>query len=498
MGGGEGVNQPPAGLSANSPLHLMEELPEQHKQGADLVAVVLAAGMGTRMRSGLHKILHPIAGDPIISHVLSAISAASISEVVLVVGNRSEQVVSAVGDSVRYAVQEPQLGTGHALQQALAVLDPVPRQVVVLCGDTPLLTSSTISRMIAELGDASIVLLSSHLLDPTGYGRVVRGNGSAVRAIVEDADADSEIRAIDEINGGLYCFDGEWLVANLPKLKKSAKGEYYLTDLVAEAVAQGREVRAVVAEDATEVMGVNDRAQLADADRVMRDRICRELMAKGVTISDPATTYIGKDVTVGVDSVIHPGTHLRGNTVVGERCEIGPNSIVENSTIGDDSRVIASMLEQCRVADRVSIGPFSHLRPGAVIASNARIGNYAEVKNSTVGEGVQMHHFSYLGDAEIGEGTNVGAGTITCNFNLKGEKHRTRVGKRVFLGSDTMLRAPVEIGDDAATGAGSVVTRDVPPGAVVFGVPARQKEGPEKHVTAGPELNRQGEMESGG
>jgi bifunctional UDP-N-acetylglucosamine pyrophosphorylase / glucosamine-1-phosphate N-acetyltransferase len=458
----------------------MDELPEQHNEGADLVAVVLAAGMGTRMRSGLHKILHPVAGDPIISHVLSAIAATSISQVVLVVGYRSEQVISAVGASVSYTLQQPQLGTGHALQQAVSAMDSVPARVVVLCGDTPLLKSTTLSRMVSELGDAAIVLLSAIVDNPGGYGRVVREDGGGVSAIVEEADATDEVKAIREINSGLYCFDGRWLTANLPGLKKSAKGEYYLTDLVAEAVAQGRRVRAVVADDATEVMGVNDRSQLAEADRVMRDRICRELMANGVTIIDPANTYIGKDVKIGVDSVILPGTHLRGNSVVGERCEIGPNSIVDDSTIGDDCRVISSMLEQARVADHVGIGPFSHLRPGAVISSHARLGNYAEVKNSTIGEGVQMHHFSYIGDAEIGEGTNIGAGTITCNFNNKGEKHRTKVGKKVFLGSDTMLRAPIEIGDGAATGAGSVVTRDVPPGATVFGVPARQKESAEK------------------
>lgn len=458
----------------------MDELPEQYNRGADLVAVVLAAGMGTRMRSGLHKILHPVAGDTIISHVLSAVAAASVPEVVLVVGHRSEQVVSAVGNGVRYVLQEPQLGTGHALQQAVSAMDSVPDRVLVLCGDTPLLKSTTLSRMVAELGDAAIVLLSAMAERPTGYGRVVRGGDGGVAAIVEEADADEATRAIREINSGLYCFDGSWLVDNLPKLKQSAKGEYYLTDLVAEAVGQGRGVRAVMAEDETEVMGVNDRSQLAEADRVMRDRICRELMASGVTIVDPANSYIGKDVKIGVDSVILPGTHLRGKTVVGERCEIGPNSIVEDSTIGDDCRVIASMLEQSRVADHVSIGPFSHLRPGAVVLSNARLGNYAEVKNSTIGEGVQMHHFGYIGDAEIGEDTNIGAGTITCNFNSRGEKHRTKVGKRVFLGSDTMLRAPIEVGDGAATGAGSVVTRDVPPGVTVFGVPARQREGLER------------------
>ncbi len=427
------------------------------------------------MRSGRHKILHRVAGDPIILHILDAVSGAGISRPVMVVGHLVDQVRGAVGESARYVLQEPQLGTGHAMQQAVRVLDPMPRRLLVLYGDTPLLRSSTLARMISALGDAAIVMLSARLDNPTGYGRVVRDSQGRVAAVVEEADASPQEKAIREINSGLYCFDGPWLAANLGNLKKSAKGEYYLTDMVGMAIAQGREVRAVEAEDPMEVMGVNDRVQLAEADRILRDRICRDLMLSGVTIVDPLSTYIGKDVSVGGDTVIQPGTHLRGRTTIGQRCEIGPNSVVVDSTIGDDCTVFASVIEEAEVGDRVSIGPFSHLRPGALIASDARLGNYAEVKNSSVGEGVQMHHFSYLGDAEVGAGTNVGAGTITCNFDGK-RKHRTKIGKGVFLGSDTMLRAPVELGDGAVTGAGSVVTRDVPAGGVVFGVPARPRE----------------------
>ncbi|HEX2987988.1 MAG TPA: DapH/DapD/GlmU-related protein, partial [Chloroflexota bacterium] len=297
------------------------------------------------------------------------------------------------------------------------------------------------------------------------------GDGG-VSAIVEEVDATPEQRRISEINSGLYCFDCPWLAANIGALRKSPKGEFYLTDMVAIAVSQGRKVRALLVEDSSEVLGVNDRVQLADADRVARKRICEALMAKGVTIVDPSNSYIGKDVVVGADTVIQPGTHLRGKTVIGERCEIGPNSILDNAQVGDDCTVLASVLEDARVEARVNIGPFSHLRPGAVIASGAKIGNYAEVKNSYLGEGVQMHHFSYMGDAEIGDGTNIGAGTITCNFDGV-KKHKTRVGKRVFLGSDTMLRAPIELGDGARTGAGSVVTKNVPAGKLALGVPAR-------------------------
>ncbi len=427
------------------------------------------------MRSSLPKVLHSVAGDPMLFHVLDATRRGGASKIVLVVGHKGDLVRSAIGDTVLYATQEPQLGTGHAVQVGMGALDSVPNRVLVLCGDTPLLTHNTVARMVAALGDASIVVLSANVSDPKGYGRVVRDAEGRVQAIVEELDASERERSIKEINSGLYCFDGPWLAANLAKLEKSAKGEYYLTDLVALAVSQHREVRAVLADEASEVMGVNDRLQLSEADRAVRERLCRELMAKGVTIVDPQTTYLGRLVSVGMDSVIFPGTHLRGKTTIGERCEIGPNTLIVDSAVGNDCTVLASMLEESEVCDRVSIGPFSHLRPGARIESGARLGNYAEVKGSTIGEGVQMHHFSYVGDAEIGAGTNVGAGTITCNYDGR-RKHRTKVGKNVFLGSDTLLRAPVEVGDGASTGAGSVVTRDVPPGKLVFGMPAKLKE----------------------
>jgi bifunctional UDP-N-acetylglucosamine pyrophosphorylase / glucosamine-1-phosphate N-acetyltransferase len=454
----------------------MDDIPERSDKEAELVAVILAAGMGTRMRSALPKVLHRVAGEPLVSHVLGAASEAGASRLLVVVGHKGEQVISAIGDDVQSVIQEPQLGTGHAVRVAMDALHPIPPQLLVLYGDTPLLRASTVSRLVAGLGGAAVVLLSAEVPDPSGYGRVVRAADGRVTAIVEEAGASPEVRAQREINSGLYCFDGRWLAANLGTLQESPKGEYYLTDLVAMAVEQGREVRALLAEDPDEVLGVNDRMQLAHADALLRARFCEKLMSEGVTILDPSSVYVGREVTVGPDSVVHPGTHLRGRTAIGERCEIGPNSIIVESSIGDNCSVVASMLEQCQVSDRVSIGPFSHLRPGARIASGARIGNYAEVKNSNVGEDVQMHHFGYLGDADVDAGTNVGAGTITCNFTRSGEKHRTRVGKRVFLGSDTLLVAPVTLGDDAATAAGSVVTKDVPEGQLVIGVPAKIRE----------------------
>ena len=477
----------------------MDDLSEADYPDRRLAAVILAAGMGTRMRSGFPKILHRVAGAPLISYVLNAARGAGVQDLVLVVGHLRDQVTSALGDSVRYAVQEPQLGTGHALQQAIGLLNPLPARVLVLYGDTPLLRSATVARMVVEAADAAIVVLSADVPDPSGYGRIVRDESGDVAAIVEDADATPAQRSLSEINSGLYCFDGEWLAENLWKIQKSAKGEYYLTDLVALAVAQDRVVHAVRAEDPAEVMGVNDRAQLAEAGRIMRERICDELMDSGVTVVDPLATYVDQRVSIGTDTVIHPGTHLRGRTIIGERCEIGPNSIVEDSVIGDGCIIVASVLEQCKVADGVSIGPFSHLRAGAAIATGAKIGNYAEVKNSAVGKGVQMHHFSYLGDAEVGDGTNVGAGTITCNFDGRTrKKYRTRIGKNVFLGSDTLLRAPVDLGDGAQTGAGAVVTRDVPAGMLAVGVPARIRQMPSRgEDPSGTETDRQGGVQGG-
>ncbi|HEX9015679.1 MAG TPA: bifunctional UDP-N-acetylglucosamine diphosphorylase/glucosamine-1-phosphate N-acetyltransferase GlmU [Chloroflexota bacterium] len=455
----------------------MDDLSDSDSSGARMAAVILAAGMGTRMRSGLPKVLHRAAGDPLVVHVVEAARVAGVSDIVVVVGHGRDLVMSALGDSVRYAVQEPQLGTGHALSSAIETLDPVPSHLIVLCGDAPLVRPETIARLAAEGRDAAVVVLSANLPEPRGYGRIVRGSDGSVRAIVEEADATEAERAISEINSGIYRLDGSWVAANLSKIEKSRKGEYYLTDLVALAVREGRNVRALVASEAAEVLGVNDRFQLAEADRVLRYRHCARLMDAGVTVVDPSSTFVERSVSVGQDSTIYPGTHLRGRTTVGARCEIGPNAILEDATVGDDCRIVASMLEQCVVDDRVAVGPFSHLRPGAVIKAGARIGNYAEVKNSTVGEGVQMHHFSYLGDAEVGSGTNVGAGTITCNFDGRTrKKYRTKIGKGVFLGSDTLLRAPVELGDGAQTGAGAVVTKNVPAGSLAVGVPARIRQ----------------------
>lgn len=456
------------------------------------------------MRSRLPKVLHPLVGQPMVTHVLDALDAAGVRETVLVVGHGAGQVRGVVGDRVRYAEQREQLGTGHAVQQAMPLLGADVERVVVLYGDTPLLTAETIRALLAAgppgppiLVDASppsppilggtedaspagwrtpggptLALLTMIAPDPTGYGRVVR-EGGAVVGLVEERDATAEQRGIREVNVGAYVFDAAWLRPRLAGLRPSAaSGEYYLTDVVQMAADEGCPLAAVRLGSFLEGLGVNDRVQLALAERLLRERIAQRLMRAGVTMVDPASVYVDASVEIGPDTTIHPQTYLRGRTRIGAGCEIGPATEIHDSEVGDGCRVWRSVLEGATLANDVQVGPFSHLRPGARLAAGVQIGNYAEVKNSLVHEGVQQHHFSYIGDAEVGRDTNVGAGTITCNYDGT-NKHRTEIGEGVFLGSDTLLVAPVRLGDGSGTGAGSVVTRDVPAGKLAKGVPAK-------------------------
>jgi bifunctional UDP-N-acetylglucosamine pyrophosphorylase/glucosamine-1-phosphate N-acetyltransferase len=309
--------------------------------------------------------------------------------------------------------------------------------------------------------------------DPKGFGRVVRDSSEGVVKIVEHAVATPEELEIHELNAGVYCFDAAWLWAHVDQIPQSMpKREYYLTDLVEMAAAEGARVEALIAEDPDEALGINTRVHLAQAERTMRQRINERWMLAGVTLIDPETTYIAADVTIGQDTIIRPNTHLRGQTTIGAHCDIGPNAIVTDCQIGDRCRVLASMLEQAVMEDDADIGPFGHLRKGARLCEGAHMGNFGEMKNATLGAGAKMGHFSYLGDAEIGAGANIGAGTITCNYD-GARKHRTVIGAGAFIGSDTMLVAPVRVGTGAKTGAGAVVTRDVPDGEVAYGVPAR-------------------------
>jgi bifunctional UDP-N-acetylglucosamine pyrophosphorylase/glucosamine-1-phosphate N-acetyltransferase len=451
--------------------------------------VVLAAGKGTRMRSSLPKVLHPLAGVPLIAYVLNAVEAIPSTRTftsyahatagrrpVVVLGHEATQVEAVLGQRCQYALQAEQLGTGHALlcaQSAVDTLDPLPQTVLVCYGDTPLISGEMLARVLLEhlTRRATITFLSGRADGPSDYGRVVRDTSGNVQEIVEVKRASEEQKRISEVNSGVYCFDRSWLWPALHALPRNAVGEYYLTDLIGIASARGCRV-ATVSGSLEETLGINDRVQLAAVEQMLRRRILERHMYAGVTIMDPATTYIDADAAIGLDTVILPGTMITGRTRIGRACRIGPGTSIEQSIIGDNCIIRNSALEAATLEDGVQVGPFSHCRPGAHLARNVRMGNFAEVKNSYVGAETDMHHFSYVGDATLGEHVNIGAGSITCNYDGVRKNH-TDIGAGAFIGSDTMLVAPVSVGEHARTGAGSVVNRDVPAGALVVGVPAR-------------------------
>jgi bifunctional UDP-N-acetylglucosamine pyrophosphorylase / glucosamine-1-phosphate N-acetyltransferase len=424
--------------------------------------------------------MHSVMGRPMLEWTVQTAMAVTDAPPVVVVGHGREAVEGFLSSRVRYAVQPELLGTGHAVAQAQSLLQGNADVVVVTYGDMPLLQPETLSSLVelfvaerqAERSPA-LAMLTVVRDDPQGFGRIVRAAGGDVQAIVEEVDCTPEQLAISELNPGIYCFEADWLWQNLPNIPLSAKGEYYLTDLVGIAVQQGRKV-VTQAAPVADVDGINTRVHLAQATEVLRRRILERHMLAGVTIIDPNTTYIEEGVEIGQDSTIWPGTMLQGATVIGERASIGPHAQVVDTQVGDECRVVYSVLEQARMERRSQIGPFGHLRAGAHLAEDVHMGNFGEVKNSYLGPGVKMGHFSYLGDATIGANVNIGAGTITCNFDGK-SKQRTEIGNDVFIGSDTMLVAPVVLGEGARTGAGSVVTHDVPPNTLVYGVPARSK-----------------------
>ena len=440
-------------------------------------AIVLAAGQGTRMRSRIPKVLHTLAGRPMIDHVLAALSEAGVGQPVVVVGHGAEAVEAALADRATTVLQEPQRGTADAVRVGLDGLDQRVDRVLVTMGDVPMQPPELYAALLDALGDggAAIALVAAHRGDPTGYGRVVRDAGGGATAIVEEADADEATRAIDEVNAGTYAFDVAWLREAIGRVEASASGEYYLTDLVALAVADGRAVVVVPAADPDDTMGINDRVALSVAEERLRRRINERHMRDGVTIVDPASTRIDATVEIGQDARIEPGTTLQGATVIAQDAVIGPNALVRDSRIGPRTHVWASVVEASSVAEDVQIGPYAHLRPGAEVGARCRIGNFAEIKQSRLGAGTQQHHFSYIGDAEVGENVNIGAGSVTANFD-GAAKHRTTVGSGAKLGVDTMMVAPVTIGEGATTGAGAVVTRDVAPGKTVVGMPARPIE----------------------
>jgi bifunctional UDP-N-acetylglucosamine pyrophosphorylase/glucosamine-1-phosphate N-acetyltransferase len=438
--------------------------------------VILAAGKGTRMKSDLPKVLHPLVGKPMVLYSVEMAQAVGERPPVLVIGHAAEDVKQTVGGAARYIIQAEQLGTGHAVAQAQGMLQGDGDHVIVIYADMPLLRADSLQNLYEaqKANQAGPLTMLTFVTDtPRGFGRILRAEDGSVRAVVERVDATPEQLAIREVNPGVYCFDAAWLWSHLDKIPVSPKGEYYLTDLVAIAVGEGAAVGAITMDDPNDALGINTRVHLAEAEAVIRRRINEAHMLAGVTIVDPAATYIHPDVKIGPDTVIRPNTHLQGQTAVGEACVLGPDTTIVDSTIGDRCAIRYSVVEGATLEEGCDLGPFGHLRKGAYLEAGVHMGNFGEVKNSRLRQGVKMGHFSYIGDADIGEETNIGAGTITCNYDGV-RKNKTVTGKNVFIGSDTMLIAPVTLGDGAVTGAGSVVTKDVPPDTLVAGVPARR------------------------
>jgi len=435
------------------------------------------------MKSGVIKVLHPVAGLPMITWPVAAARAAGSGPIVLVIGHQANAVqgVFRGATDIRCAMQEEQLGTGHAVACALDALPGFRGTVLILCGDTPLLRAETLKNLLAYHHDnrAAVTVLTATMDDPYGYGRVVRDPEGRVTRIVEQKDADPEEQEIREINSGIYCMDAGFLFAHIRGVgNDNAQGEYYLTDLLAIAVREGLTCLALETVDADEIMGVNDRVQLAEAARILRRRINRDHMLNGVTLIDPDTTYIDEGVTIGADTTIHPGCRIGGGTVIGAGCEIDQGVSISGCRIGADCHIkAASVLEDSELGDDVAVGPMAHLRPGTTLGNKVKIGNFVETKKIVMGAGSKASHLTYLGDAEIGRDVNIGCGTITCNYDGV-NKHRTVIGDDVFIGSDVQLVAPVSVGRNSLVAAGTTVTTDVPPDSLAISrVPQVNKEG---------------------
>ena len=442
----------------------------------DLVTVILAAGKGTRMKSKLPKVLHKAAGKPMLQHVLDAAKGAGAKRNIVVVGFGGEQVKEAMGDQAEFVVQAEQLGTGHAVRQAEPLLKDEQGTVVVLCGDTPLVTSDLIAKLYEghKAAGAKATVLTAIMPDATGYGRIIRTAEGDVARIVEQKDATEAERQVKEVNSGIYCFECQDLFAALEGVGcDNAQGEYYLPDVLGILREQGEKIWAVAADDYESTLGINSRVQLAGAEKILRRRKNIELMDKGVTLMDPDSTFVDADVEVGADTVIYPFTWLEGKTVVGEGCEIGPNSRFTNAQIGDNVAAQFTYGHDCVIDSGVTMGPYVHIRPNSHIFNDVKIGNFVEVKNSNVGVGTKLPHLQYIGDSDVGSNVNLGCGTVTVNYDGK-LKHRTVIGDNAFVGCNTSLVAPVSVGEGAYIGAGSVITKDVPAGELAIGR-ARQK-----------------------
>lgn len=439
-----------------------------------IASIILAAGQSKRMVSDLPKVVHTLNGKALLQYALDAAKSAATETPVVVIGNGAEKVAKVVGDQATFAIQTERLGTAHAVLAAEGSVAKGVDLVLVTSADMPLLTAETLKTVVEtqKAGKGAFTLLTVHSRNPRGFGRILRAADGSVQAIVEEAQASPEQLKIDELNVGVYCFDNSWLWQALRQIKLSPKGEYYITDLVEVALASGKKVSAVTMADEDEALGVNTRIHLSEAERIVRKRINEAWMLAGVTMLDPNLVYIEEGVRIGKDTTLLPGTYLKGKTVVGERCTLGPNTIIVSSTIGNEVEIGPALIEKAIVEDGVDMTTFCHLRSGAHLGKGVHMGNFGEVKDSYLAAGTKMGHFSYIGNATIGENVNIGAGTITCNYDGE-HKHPTVIGDNTFIGSDTMLVAPLNIGSNAKTGAGAVVTHDVADNEVVVGVPAR-------------------------
>jgi bifunctional UDP-N-acetylglucosamine pyrophosphorylase/glucosamine-1-phosphate N-acetyltransferase len=465
-------------------------------------AIVLAAGEGTRMRSRTPKVLHTLCGRPMLLHVVESLSALPLDRVVIVVGRESDEVRTTIPPllstsmPVEFVEQTVARGTGDAVSVALtaAHFDDPDRDddVIVLAGDQPLLLPETLAGLarVQREEDAAAAVLTAMLDDPTGLGRVVRDADERVARIVEDADATPEELDLHEINTSIYCFKRNLLAPALRRITPTnAQGEYYLTDAIEVLRSAGHRVVASIADDPDEALGVNDHAQLASAEAVLRERINLRWMRAGVSIVDPARTYVDATVELGADVRLLPGTLLEGATALGPGCVVGPDARIVDTTVGADTVIQSSVVRNAEIGDRCQIGPFAHLRPGTKLADDVHIGDFVETKNAELGEGAKANHLAYLGDVTIGAGSNIGAGTVFANYD-GANKHHTTLGDRVFTGSNSTIVAPVKVGDDATIAAGAVVTSDVPPGALVRGVPARVAREQYGRPTKQPESSR--------
>jgi bifunctional UDP-N-acetylglucosamine pyrophosphorylase/glucosamine-1-phosphate N-acetyltransferase len=477
-------------------------------QHGEAAVLVLAAGAGTRMRSDIPKVLHMLAGRSMLAHAVHAVAKVTPQHLVVVVGKDRERVAPAVeqladdlGRSIDVAVQDQQLGTGHAVGCGLSGLpDDFTGIVVVTSGDVPLLDAATLADLITthSAAPAAATVLTTTLADPTGYGRILRTQDGAVIGIVEQADASPSQQAITEVNAGVYAFDIAALRSALSRLRSdNAQQELYLTDVIAIMRSDGDIVRAQHVDDSALVAGINDRVQLAELGAELNRRIVFAHQRAGVTVVDPATTWIDVDVTIGRDTVIHPGTQLLGATRVGGRCQIGPDTTLTDVVVGDQAAVVRTHGGQSTIGDGAAVGPFAYLRPGTVLGADGKLGAFVETKNATIGTGTKVPHLTYVGDADIGEHSNIGASSVFVNYDGE-NKNRTTIGSHVRTGSDTMFVAPVNIGDGAYTGAGTVVRDDVPPGALAISAgPQRNIEGWVARKRPGSEADKAARRASG-